>query len=102
MSKTVFFGLRSRPSNPYVEGGCAPTENDVFAAFVERGLEWLLPQGLLGAITSRTGFFLPSFQEWREEVLLGEARPTVVADLSYGVLDTAIVETAPYYLEKAR
>ena len=31
--------------------------------------------------------------------LLQEARPTVFADLSYGVLDTAMVKTAAYCLE---
>ena len=30
-----------------------------------------------------------------------EARPTVFADLGYGVLDTAMVETAAYCLRKA-
>jgi hypothetical protein len=56
---------------------------------------------MLGAITSRTGFFLSSFQKWREEILLQEVRPTVVADLGYGVLDTAMVETSVYCLEAA-
>jgi hypothetical protein len=55
----------------------------------------------LGAITSRTGFFLTSYKRWREEILLGEARPLIVADLGYGVLD-AMVETAAYTLEKVQ
>jgi hypothetical protein len=54
---------------------------------------------MLGAITSRTGFFLSSFQKWREDVLLREARPIVFVDLGYGVLDTAMVETAAYCVE---
>ena len=70
--------------------------------WVERGIELLHPRGLLGAITSRTGFFLSSFQKWREEVLLREALPTVFADLGYGVLDTAMVETAAYCLVKSQ
>jgi len=49
--------------------------------------------------TSRTGFFLSSFKKWREEILLQAAHPTVFADLGYGVLDTAMVETAAYCLE---
>ena len=57
-------------------------------------------RGFLGAITSRTGFFLTSFKKWREEILLHEARPTVFADLGYGVLDFAMVETAAYCLVK--
>jgi hypothetical protein len=33
-------------------------------------------------------------------VVRGRARPIVLADLGYGVLDTAMVETAAYVLEK--
>ncbi|HEX7976990.1 MAG TPA: hypothetical protein VF461_00200 [Gemmatimonadaceae bacterium] len=38
---------------------------DLLAAFVERGAELLVTQGRLGAITSRTAFFLTSFEKWR-------------------------------------
>jgi hypothetical protein len=94
------FGEASRPSKAYIEYQYPRTKNDIFAAFVERGLEWLYPGGLLGAITSRAGFFLSTFQKWREEILLRESCPTVVADLGYGVLDTAMVETAAYCVAK--
>ncbi|MFW5878574.1 MAG: Eco57I restriction-modification methylase domain-containing protein [Myxococcota bacterium] len=77
------------------------TSNDIFAAFVERGIGLLHPRARLGAITSRTGFFLSSFQKWREEVLLEEAPPVVVADLGHGVMDDAMVEAAAYCLEVA-
>jgi hypothetical protein len=40
--------------------------------------------GRLGAITSRTCFFLSSFQRWREETVLGVATPEVMADLGMG------------------
>src|SRR5207247_4111136 len=77
------------------------TKNDMYAAFVERGLNRLDRDGMLGAISSRSGFFLSSFQKWREDILLREATPTVFADLGYGVLDTAMVETAAYCLRKS-
>ena len=57
------------------------------------------PQSL-GAITSRTGFFLSSFRKWREEVLLKEARLVTLADLGQGVMDNAMVEAAAYALER--
>ncbi len=76
------------------------SKNDLLAIFVERGLETLQDGGRLGAITSRTCFFLTSYQKWREEVVLGIARPEVVADLGYGVMDDAMVEAAAYVLEK--
>ncbi|MCA1685139.1 MAG: BREX-1 system adenine-specific DNA-methyltransferase PglX [Planctomycetia bacterium] len=94
------FGDASKPSKSYIEKAYPRTKNDLYAAFVECGLRRLLPDGFLGAITSRTGFFLTSFKRWREEILLNEARPTVFADLGYGVLDSAMVETAAYCLVK--
>jgi tRNA1(Val) A37 N6-methylase TrmN6 len=94
------FGAGSNQTKAALEIAYPRTKNDVYAAFVERGLQLLGQRGQLGAITSRTGFFLSSFQKWREEILLKEAQPTVFADLGYGVLDAAMVETAAYCLSK--
>ena len=96
------FGAGSLIAKKEFEKSYPRTKNDVYAAFVERGVELLHPHGMLGAITSRTGFFLSSFQKWREEILLKEASPVVFADLGYGVLDSAMVEVAAYCLEKGR
>ncbi len=95
------FGAGSLAAKKELEKAYPRTKNDLYAAFVERGVELLHPRGFLGAITSRTGFFLSSFQKWREEVLLKEAPPVVFADLGYGVLDSAMVEVAAYCLERA-
>lgn len=94
------FGAGSNQTKATLEIVYPRTKNDVYAAFVERGLQLLGQRGQLGAITSRTGFFLSSFQKWREKILLKEAQPTVFADLGYGVLDAAMVETAAYCLSK--
>ena len=94
------FGAGSLQTKAKLELTYPRTKNDVYGAFVERGLQLLGQRGQLGAITSRTGFFLSSFQKWREEILLKEAQPTVFADLGYGVLDAAMVETAAYCLTK--
>ncbi len=76
------------------------SKNDLLAIFVERGLGLLRGGGRLGAITSRTCFFLSSFQKWREDVVLGIGRPEVMADLGLGIMDDALVESAAYSLEK--
>ena len=94
------FGAGSLVAKKEFDKDYPHTKNDVYAAFVERGVKLLRPGGMLGAITSRTGFFLSSFQKWREEILLKEAPPVVFADLGYGVLDSAMVEVAAYCLEK--
>jgi hypothetical protein len=77
------------------------SKNDLLAVFVERGLEVLRTGGSLGAITSRTCFFLSSFQQWREDVILASAPPVLLADLGHGVMDDAMVEAAAYVLRKS-
>lgn len=76
------------------------SKNDLMAIFVERGLDLMRGRGRIGAITSRTCFFLSSFQKWREEIVLGIGQPEVMADLGHGVMDDAMVEAAAYVLEK--
>jgi 23S rRNA G2445 N2-methylase RlmL len=95
------FGAGSLAAKALVARSWPRTKHDLYAAFVERGVGLLPAGGYLGAITSRTGFFLKSFQKWREEVILGQAPPTVFADLGAGVLDSAMVETAAYCLRRA-
>lgn len=76
------------------------SKNDLLAIMVERGLELLRAGGRIGAITSRTCFFLSSFQRWRQKIVLGMANPEVMADLGLGVMDDALVEASAYVLEK--
>jgi tRNA1(Val) A37 N6-methylase TrmN6 len=94
------FGESSKPSKAYIERAYPRTKNDVYSAFIERCTHLLNPQGRLGAITSRAGFYLNSFRKFREEILLKEAPPNLFADLGSGVLDTAMVEVAAYCLER--
>ena len=75
------------------------SKNDLLATFVERGLDLLHYHGRVGAITSRTVFFLSSFQKWREQIVFDQAQPMIFADLGHGVMDAAMVEAAAYCLE---
>lgn len=94
------FGAVSPGARAYVDREYPSSKNDLYAVFVERGLDLLRPCGHLGAITSRTGFFLTMFRKWREEIILGGSRVHTMADLGQGVLDTAMVETAAYVLKR--
>ena len=79
-----------------------PTRDcNLLAAFVGRGLELCKPEGYLGAITSRVGMFLKTFQKWRTEVMLGN-RLVALADLGFGVMEEAMVEAAAYVLSPRR
>ena len=92
------FGDGTSAVQSYLSDLVTNSSSDLYAAFVERAVRLLLDGGLVGAITSRTGFFLPTFRLWRQNALLQHARPTVFADLGPGVLDSAMVETAAYCL----
>ena len=94
------FGALSAQTKSQLAKAYPRSKNDLLTIFVERGLDLLRTGGHIGAITSRTCFFLTSFQKWREEVVLGIARPEAFADLGYGVMDDAMVEAAAYALEK--
>jgi len=96
------FGEAGTNSKKLIETTFPRTKNDLYATFVDRGVGILYRKGLLGAITSRTGFFLTSFTTWREEILLKEAKPIVFVDLGHGVMDAAMVEAAAYCLEAQR
>jgi hypothetical protein len=94
------FGALAANTRDHLIKAYPKSKNDLLAIFVERGLGLMRGGGHLGAITSRTCFFLSSFQKWREGVVLGIGCPVVMADLGFGVMDDAMVEAAAYVLEK--
>lgn len=96
------FGALASGTKDQLSKAYPRSKNDLLAIMVERGLELLRAGGRLGAITSRTCFFLSTFQTWREDVLLKIAKPEVMADFGYGVMDDAMVEAAAYVLEKQK
>lgn len=75
------------------------TKHDLFAAFCERALQLSVEDGLIGEISSRVGFFLKTFENWRNDVL-ASVRIVSILDLGSGVLDDATVEAACYVLNK--
>lgn len=94
------FGALAATTRAQLAQAYPKSKADLLAIFVERALAMVRNGGRIGAITSRTCFFLSSFQKWREEVVLGIAEPEVMADLGLDVMDDAMVEAAAYVLEK--
>jgi hypothetical protein len=82
----------------------AGDKTNLYATFVEQGLRLLRPDGFLGAITDRSGFFITTFQGFREEIVLGLSDVEAFADLGFGVLggadEPAKVEAAAYALRR--
>lgn len=94
------FGALSLGVREYLIDTYPDSRNDLLGIFVDRGLSLLRRGGRLGAITSRTCFFLTSFTDWRKKVVLGLSGIEVIADLGQGVMDDAMVEAAAYVLER--
>jgi len=94
------FGALALNTKTQLSEAYPKSKNDLMAIMVERGIELLRNGGRIGAITSRACFYLTSFQKWREDIVLGVARPESMADLGYGVMDDAMVEAAAYVMVK--
>lgn len=90
------FGEPCAKVRGYLYSSYAYATIDLFASFVERFAQLA---DAVGTITSRTGFFLASFEKWRKEILYTSAPLTTCADLGDGVLD-AMVEAAAYCLQR--
>lgn len=95
------FGEPVPATKPYLKTAYPwiPTKDyNLLAAFVGRGLKLCRPDvGYVGAITSRAGMFLKTFEAWRKDLLLRHNLVTV-ADLGYGVMEGAQVEAVAYVL----
>jgi hypothetical protein len=95
------FGEFSKQWKEYAPLAFPNSYNDILAAFVDRWLHRLVWRGRLGAITSRTCFFLSSFSDWRLNVIQSDSSLCLMADLGQGVMDNAMVEAAAYILERS-
>ncbi|WP_028784628.1 BREX-1 system adenine-specific DNA-methyltransferase PglX [Thalassobacillus devorans] len=91
------FGASSQNSKKYIEKNYPNTKGDLLATFVERALSMINRRGKVGVISSRTPFFLGSFDSFRNEILTKKGHVNLMADLGEGVLD-ATVETAAYIM----
>ena len=68
------FGEPVPETKPYLRAAYPwlPTKDyNLLAAFVGRGIQLCKRDGYLGAITSRAGMFLATFEQWRRQILLG-------------------------------
>jgi len=93
------FGASSQESKGYIDKRYPNTKGDLLTNFVERTLQLGEIQGCIGAISSRTPFFLSSFESFRRDILGNIGVVQLFADLGEGVLD-AMVETSIYVITK--
>ncbi len=74
---------------------------DLYGSFFLNAIDRVFDNGILGALTSRTFLALPRFKPLREILEFKENRIRILADLGFGVLDGAMVETCASVVEKS-
>lgn len=90
------FGSGVPETERYLRAAYKAPHRDLYAYFIERGLQLLVPGGRLGAITNRTFAIRRSYEKYRRWLLSSAALDDFL-DLGWGVLD-AQVEVAAYVL----
>ena len=89
------FGDLCVGSKRYVETSLPESKGNILAHFVQRACDLLSGDGMVGAIVSRTCFYLTSLEPFRTSVLGSHLHVDLFADLGSKVLD-AVVETAAF------
>lgn len=88
------FGSPVPSSATYLRRAYKASPAELYACFVSRGIELSKPDGVVGALTNRTGFFLSSLEGWRSSLI--DEGISCFADLGSFVLEDAQVEVAAY------
>ncbi len=94
------FGEPARSTKAYLEETLPRSKGNILTQFIERATQLVHPGGRVGAIVSRTCFFLQSFSSFRKYVLAEDLVLESFVDFGQGVLD-AMVETAAVTWERS-
>lgn len=82
----------------FIKAAYPLTNNDIYAAFIDRATQLVENEGYVGALVSRTFVAQVSARRLREEILLKRNPIMVMLDLGFGILDDATVEAAALVL----
>ncbi len=94
------FGDTSPSTEQYLKQCFPLTKNNLYSVFVQRATE-LCRSGYIGLISPRTFVVYRDFEKFRHEYVVSEdCHISCMADLGWGVLDGAQVETAAYVLRR--
>jgi len=96
------YGSPTKASSEYIDKAYPLGRNDIYCAFVERGLALLTEDGYLGALTSRAFFSGPRSLDFRTALLGRPFFMPMLLDLGSGILDDATVSTAAYVATRKR
>jgi hypothetical protein len=87
------YGEHSIISRKYADAAYSLSSHETYCCFMQRGIDLCNDTGLLGSLTSRTYLTFSTFADFRRQLLIA-SHIYAIADLGFGVLDSAMVETA--------
>ena len=87
------YGEQSSRARPYADSSYSFAAHEIYCCFFQRAFEICNHFGIIGSLTSRTFLTFSTFAHFRRH-LLSKTRIYTIADLGFGVLDNAVVETA--------
>ena len=93
------FGEAPESAKDYLKENYSDWSDNLYVAFHNRACTLLANHGLIGIISSRTFVTYRDFEGFRNG-LIGSGNIDALADLGWGVLDGAQVETAAYVTSK--
>lgn len=82
----------------FIKAAYPLTNNDIYAAFIDRATQLVENEGYVGALVSRTFMAQVSARKLREEILLKRNPIVIILDLGFNILDDATVEAAALVL----
>ena len=78
----------------FVKAAYPLTNNDIYAAFIDRATQLVEEEGYIGALIPSTFKTNKTFEKLRYEILLARNPILIMLDVGPGILDDATVETA--------
>lgn len=93
------YGDSSRLVKNYLQSKYDGQPNDLYGSFLER---FITLSDYIGSLTSRTFLFFSSFSSLRTKYIFPIKQIVTTADLGFGVLDGALVETCAMVLKNQR
>jgi len=87
------FGKSSATIRSYIDRFYPHWNDNLLCAFIQRGWQLTLPDGMVGAIYDRTAIVKSTYEQFRSHHLIPNHRMTVMADLGWYVLDANVEVT---------
>lgn len=84
----------------YIRRHYPRSKRNIYAVFIERALDWLVPGGRAGLVTPQTFMFITMFSELREHILARSAIESLI-HMGLGAFSDATVDTAAFVLRAA-